>query len=232
MDFDNTEDLSKSFFLAQISHDLRQPMQALSIYVCSLLGEKLTPEQYHIAKNIESSTNNLKNMLNNLLDISQIDARGLLYTPQTLDTKELLTRIAEEYKIIAQCQHIKFYSGFHQGLVYSDSICIERIVRNLLSNALKYNGGKIIFGSRQEQNYIRIFVIDNGCGISADEIDKIFNAFYQSNQSNENRYIGAGLGLTICKKLAQILGTKIEVKSIEGRGTCFSFSLPINNNTK
>ena len=227
MDFGNTEDLSKSFFLAQISHDLRQPMQALSIYVCSLLGEELTPEQYHIAKNIESSTNNLKNMLNNLLDISQIDARGLQYTPQILDSQELLKRIAKEYKTIAKCQHINFYSGFHRGLIYSDSICIERIIRNLLSNALKYNGGKIIFGSRREQNYIRIFVIDNGCGISADEIDKIFTEFYQSKQIKDNRNTGTGLGLAICKKLAQIIGTTIEVKSIEGRGTCFSFRLPI-----
>ena len=228
MESGNTEDLSKSFFLAQISHDLRQPMQALSIYVCSLLGEELTPEQYHIAKNIELSTNNLKNMLNNLLDINQIDARGLQYTPQILDSKELLKRIAEEYQTIANCQHIKFYSGFHSGIVYSDSVCIERIIRNLLSNAFKYNGGKIIFGSRREHNYLRIYIIDNGCGISHDEIDKIFIEFYQSKQIRENRNTGTGLGLAICKKLAQIIGTTIEVKSIEGRGTCFSFRLPIN----
>ena len=225
MELGHKEDLSKSFFLAQISHDLRQPMQALSIYVCSLLAENLTPEQRFIAQRIEDSTKNLRNMLNNLLDISQIDAKGLHYTPQTLNIKEILKRIAKDYKIIAQCQHIKFYSGFHHGLVYSDPICIERIIRNLLSNALKYNGGKIIFGSRQKKKHIRIFVIDNGCGISSNEIDKIFTDFYQSKQIN--RHNGVGLGLAICKRLAQIIGTSIEVTSIEGRGTCFSFLLPI-----
>ena len=106
MKFKHTEDLSKSFFLAQISHDLKQPMQALSIYVCSLLAENLTPEQYQIAKRIENSTNNLRNMLNNLLDISQIDARGLKYTPKKLDIKQLLTPIAQDYKAIANCQHL------------------------------------------------------------------------------------------------------------------------------
>ena len=228
MQTDHTEDLSKSFFLAQISHDLRQPMQALSIYVCSLLEEKLTPEQYTIVKKIKNSTDNLRNMLNNLLDISQIDARGLQYTPQKLDIKIPLQRIAEDYKTIAQCQNLKFYSHFQNRIIYSDSLCIERIIRNLLSNAFKYNAGKIVFGSRKENNGIRIFIIDNGCGISPNETDKIFNDFYQSNQIAKNRYNGAGLGLSICKKLAKIIGTTIEVKSIEGRGTCFSFYLPIS----
>ncbi len=230
MGINTTDDLNKSFFLAQISHDLRQPMQALSIYVCSLLGENLTPEQYSIAKKIQNSTDNLRNMLNNLLDISQIDALGLRYTPQKLDIKILLQRIAEDYKTIAQCQNLKFYSHFQNKTIYSDSLCIERITRNLLSNAFKYNAGKIVFGSRKEKHGIRIFIIDNGCGISPDETDKIFNDFYQSNQIAENRYNGAGLGLSICKKLAKIIGTTIEVKSIEGRGTCFSFLLPIHQN--
>ena len=227
MNYKHTEDLSKSFFLAQISHDLRQPMQALGIYICSLLAEDLPPEQYKIAKMIESSANNLRNMLNNLLDITQIDTRGLKYTPEDIEIKTLLTRIANDYKTISKCQHIKFYNHFHQGYIYSDAICIERIVRNLLSNALKYNAGKIIFGARKEKNNIRIYVIDNGCGINKEDINNIFKDFYQSKQNKENRYNGAGLGLSICQRLAKIINSKIEVYSIEGRGSCFSFCLPL-----
>ncbi len=230
MEVKTLEEQNKAHILAQISHDLRQPLQALSIYACALLEENLTPEQMDIAQKIENSATNLRNMLNNLLDISQLEAHGLKYSPHIIDIKQLLQKIANDYQTIAQCQNIKFYSNFHYGISYTDSICVERIVRNLLSNAFKYNNGKVIFGSRQYQNNIRIFVIDNGYGIADIEIDKIFNEFYQIRHAEKHRNNGTGLGLAICKKLAVLLNTKIEVHSIEGRGSCFSFCLKKHRN--
>ena len=217
----------KSYFLAQASHDLRQPMQALNIFIAALFDEKLSAKEHDILSKIEASAQNLSNLLNNLLDISKLDSGGIKYEPQEFNIGGLIQNIANEYSELASCKHIKFHALIHNGDVYSDPILIERIIRNLLSNAFKYTKNKIVLGCKREQDNIRIMILDNGPGISEAEKSKIFEEFYQSSDIIDNRKQGAGLGLTIVSKIATVIDTKIEISSKLGQGSCFSFLLPL-----
>ena len=217
----------KSYFLAQASHDLRQPMQALNIFIAALFDEKLSAKEYDILTKIESSAQNLSNLLNNLLDISKLDSGGIKYEPQEFNIGRLIQNISAEYSELASCKHIKFHTLIHNGDVYSDPILIERIIRNLLSNAFKYTKNKIVLGCKKEQDNIRIMVLDNGPGVSENDKKKIFEEFYQSPDIIDNRKQGAGLGLTIVSKIATVIDTEIEINSILGQGSCFSFLLPL-----
>lgn len=221
------EDLShaKSYFLAQASHDLRQPMQALKIFIATLLEENLTPQQHTLVQQIDESTNNLSSLLDNLLDISKIEAGGMEYRPEIFDIGSLINNLAGEYKALAEERHIKFiYIPLHQK-VKSDPILVERMIRNLMNNAFKYTKNKILFGARNSGKEVRIQIIDNGCGIAPEDKDKIFQDFYQSSQNKNQKKQGAGLGLGIVNRIAKLLHTQIEINSILGQGSCFSFKV-------
>lgn len=222
------EELSsaKSYFLAQASHDLRQPMQALKIFISALLDEKLSPEQQNLVNKIDESSSNLNNLLDNLLDISRIEAGGLSYHPSSFDLGSLISGLAREYRELAAGKNIDFrFIPFH-CIIISDPILIERIIRNLLNNAFKYTKNKIILGVKRHKKSISILVADNGCGISHEEQSKIFGDFYQSRQCASRKKLGAGLGLAIVSRIAKLLSAQVDVCSIPGQGSCFSLELP------
>lgn len=219
---------AKSYFLAQASHDLRQPMQSLKIFIATLQEEDLLPSQQNLVQKIEDSTENLSSLLDNLLDISKIEAGGLEYHPSVFDIGLLLSGLAREYREQAQNRQINFhYIPSHQ-YVCSDPILIERVVRNLLNNAFKYTKDKILLGIRHHQNYIRVVVMDNGCGIAPEDKDNIFKDFYQSKQCFNFKKQGAGLGLAIVSRIAALLKTQIDVESKLGQGSSFCFDIPKN----
>ena len=221
------EELSdaKSYFLAQASHDLRQPMQALQLFISSLKEENLTIMQKKIVNKIEDSAINLHTLLDNLLDISKIEAGGVKYQPQIFDIGNLITNLGKEYEELAKKQQISFkYLPAHKK-IYSDPILLERLLRNLLNNAFKYTKNKVLLGTKRTKETITIKVIDNGCGISQNEKDKIFDDFYQSSQQPICRIQGVGLGLGIVKRIAKLLKTKIQIFSIPQQGSCFYFTL-------
>lgn len=217
----------KSYFLAMASHDLRQPMQALNIFIHTLFAEKLNHRQSEILEKIEASANNLKNLLDNLLDISKLDSGGVRAELEVFDIGGLLQNIAAEYHALAHYKSIKFHALLHHGVVQSDPVLVERIIRNLLSNAFKYTNSKIVLGCKRQGKHYRVMILDNGPGIDQKEQEQIFEEFYQSPQQPEHRKQGAGLGLTIVKKIATILGTRIRIDTIPERGTCFSFLIPM-----
>lgn len=221
------EELSdaKSYFLAQASHDLRQPMQALQLFISSLKEEQLTVMQKILVNKIEDSAINLHTLLDNLLDISKIEAGGVKYQPQFFDIGELIDRLAQEYSELARKQNISFkYIATHQN-IYSDPILLERLLRNLLNNAFKYTKNKVLLGVKRSKKGIVVKIIDNGCGITPSEQEKIFEDFYQSTQQPNCRIQGVGLGLGIVKRIAKLLNTKIHIFSRPGKGSCFYFSL-------
>ncbi len=221
------EELSdaKSYFLAQASHDLRQPMQALRLFISSLKDEQLTIMQKMLVNKIEDSAINLHTLLDNLLDISKIEAGGVKYQPQFFDVGELIIRLAKEYEELALKQNISFkYIPTHKT-IYSDPILLERLLRNLLNNAFKYTRNKVLLGIKNTQESIMIKIIDNGRGISPKEQEKIFEDFYQSPQQPVCRIQGVGLGLGIVKRIAKLLKTQIHIFSQPGKGSCFYFSL-------
>ena len=220
--------MAKSYFIAQASHDLRQPMQALNIFIENLGMTELSALQTEILKKIQESSNNLKNMLDNLLDISKLDSNGMEYLPQTFNLSDFLCRLCQEYKNIAQNKGICLQCNIHNIQITTDTVLLERIIRNLMSNALKYTKNKIKISAVQHNEKVYIFVIDNGIGIKQEEIPYIFDEFFQSRFVSENRRNGAGLGLSIVKKIASRIEAKIKVKSVLKKFTCFTIILDLS----
>lgn len=217
---------AKSYFLAQASHDLRQPMQALKIFISTLKEEHLSSHQMQLVDKISASADNLNNLLDNLLDLSKLDSNGFEVNCYGFDISDLLKNIIFEFQEIARDKKITFHPSLCHYTVNSDPILVERVIRNLLSNAFKYTRNKILLGCKRENKYIRILIMDNGRGISPSETEQIFDEFFQSDKIIDNKKKGAGLGLSIVKRISEILDLDIKVTSVEGKGSCFSFQLP------
>lgn len=219
--------IAKSYFLAQASHDLRQPMQALKIFIHNLLSEDLTKSQLKIAKQIEASTNNLNSLLDSLLDMSKIEAGGFTNSREKFFIDVLLQNMADEFYELADIKNIKLkMAGCHVEIV-SDPLLIERILRNFISNALKYTKDVVLLTCRKFGDTVKISVYDNGVGISEKDIPYIFDEFYQSDRIERNQKNGAGLGLSIVKKIASIINGEISVKSTPKKGSRFTLTLKI-----
>ena len=217
----------KSCFLAQASHDLRQPMQALKLYLAGLIEGNLDKRQLQMAEKADAAADNLRSMLDNFLDISQLEVGGLRYHPREFNIGTLMRRIAAESADLAADKHIRFHCFGRERIVLSDPHLVERMIRNLLGNAFKFTSDKVILGSRREGNRLRIMVLDNGSGVIPEEAELIFKEFYQSKRQNDRHRCGAGLGLSIVRKIAALIGNKLKLVSIPERGSCFSFTLPL-----
>lgn len=218
---------AKSYFLAQASHDLRQPLQALAIFISTLQEEKLSPHQHSLVNKIDASSQNLRNLLDNLLDISKLEAGGIEAHKTKFNIGHLLRNILQEYEDLAISRGIILNTVSCNGVVNSDPILLERIIRNFLSNAFKYTKNKILVGCKVKKEKLQIMVIDDGAGIAPKEHQAIFEEFYQSYDIPDNKKNGSGLGLTIVKKIADILDAKVGVKSELTKGSCFYLELDI-----
>lgn len=226
----DASNIAKSYFMAQASHDLRQPMQALKIFISTLENEHLSKHQRGILNKLGASADNLNNLLDNLMDISKLDSHGFEAQNYGFDIADLLKNILFEFQEIAHKRHITFLHSFTHYTVQSDPFLVERVIRNLLSNAFKYTNNKVLIGCKKEKNNIRIVVMDNGIGIAPKEISLIYDEFYQSNDVPDNQRNGTGLGLSIVKKISDVLKLDIRVNSKLGQGSCFSFKLPYIKN--
>ena len=213
----------KSFFYAKISHDLRQPLQALKIFVSLLVEEDNVSEQKLLIQKIISSLQNLESLLDNFLEIEKLETGGVIRKDSIFDLYNFLVQIYKEYSITSKDIDIMF-SGQHIT-IKTDALLLERIIRNLLNNAIKYSRGKIQIHSYQCKNLIRIVIKDNGTGLSTEMQHKLFEPYWQKPQ---HRGMGTGLGLAIVKELSEIIGANIKVKSCEGKGTIFILSLKSN----
>ncbi|MFV0626362.1 MAG: ATP-binding protein [Alphaproteobacteria bacterium] len=223
------EDMSKakSYFIVQASHDLRQPLQAIRLFVHRLKNEKMSEHQNGIISSIDSSVEGLSYLLDNLMDISKLDYGGMKSHPYMFDLEKLVSKLEKEFKEIALTRGIHFEVKKFSQKLFSDSFFVERIIRNFLSNAFKFTKSSVVLGmEKRDEKYIRIYVTDDGQGISKKELEYIFNEFYQSK--NIKKTEGIGLGLPIVKKMSEALSAKINVESKLGKGSCFSVDLPIN----
>ena len=218
---------AKSYFLAQASHDLRQPMQALQLFIHTLAEENLTPPQRHLVHKISASADGLKSLLDNLLDISRLDAGGVRLDIQNFDIGTVFCRLCMEYHQTAAVRNIEVICRVSHFRIASDPLLIERVVRNLFSNALKYAKHKILLSCRSDKDTARIRIIDDGIGIKTDELKLIFEEFYQSGNVEDNRSNGAGLGLSIVKRIAILLGAEIRVRSKFGAYSAFELKIPL-----
>ena len=219
---------AKSYFLAQASHDLRQPMQALQLFVESLSEEKLKTSQQKLVQKISASAAGLKSLLDNLLDISKLDSGGIRVEVQRFNIGTIFCRLCLEYHQTAASQGLDVICRIGHFGVETDSFLLERIIRNLFSNALKYAKHKILISCRKDGDEACIRIIDDGCGIKEQEQRLIFEEFYQSREVKDNRSNGAGLGLSIVKRLAVLLEAKIHIRSRHGHYSAFEVLVPLH----
>ncbi|MCF8481711.1 MAG: PAS domain-containing protein [Rhodospirillum sp.] len=223
-----TASASKSRFLAAASHDLRQPMQALNIYVGLLARQTRDDKKAHdLVGRLEQSVNALADLLDSLLDISKLDAGIITPKVAPFALKTVLDRMEVEMRPTLEAKGLRFTVMPSSLMAVSDETLVERILRNLLTNAGRYSEkGGVILGCRPRGNRVALQVWDTGIGIPADRRDLIFEEFYQVGNQARDRKQGLGLGLAIVRRLSMLLDHPVTVHSRVGKGTLFEVSLP------
>ncbi len=219
---------AKSRFLAAASHDLRQPLQTLSIVQAMLKQTGSEHDTERLLVRLEQTIEAMKRMLDTLLDVNQLDA-GIV-TPEivSFSVASVFDQLQAEFSMHAATNGLALRVVPSRLYVHSDPRLLEHILRNLLSNAVKYTrGGKLLLGCRRIGDRVRIEVWDTGIGISAEEISIIFEEFQQLDNPARDRAKGLGLGLSIVRRMAELLGHPIAVRSTPGMGSVFSIEVPV-----
>ncbi|WP_029007647.1 PAS domain-containing protein [Azospirillum halopraeferens] len=217
--------IAKSKFLAAASHDLRQPVQSLLLFAAAL-GDRLRDHpSMPLLENLREALGTLKTLLDSLLDMSRLESGKIVATPAAVRLDDVLGRLAAEYAPRAREKGLELRAVRTGAWVRSDPALLERILRNLIENALRYTpAGRVLVGARRGKGTVRLEVWDTGVGIPAHQIDRIFEEFTQLDESRNER--GLGLGLAIVKRLARLLGHPVTVRSVPGRGSTFAVTLP------
>ncbi len=219
--------MEKSKFIAAASHDLRQPLHALGLFVDALESRIRFPEVRKIVDNVRLATGTLSDLMNGMLDISKLDAGVLQPVVSEFSIQPLLDRIAIEAEQNASEKGLKFRLRHCGAVVRSDPNMLERILRNLVANAIHYTEqGSVVVACRYRKGKLCIEVRDNGIGIKQDKLEKIFKDFYQVDNPERDRAKGHGLGLAIVERLAKLLGHTVSVNSKPGQGSTFRVYLP------
>ncbi|MDA1091035.1 MAG: ATP-binding protein [Proteobacteria bacterium] len=219
---------SKSRFLAAASHDLRQPMQALAMFVDVLAGCQHDDKSSEIIEKIQASSKSLQSLLNSLLDISKLEADLVVPSVRRFYIGELTSRLAEEIEPMARKKGLKLIYVGSELSILSDPGLLDRILRNLLTNAVdNTDSGRILFGCRRRGETLSIEVWDTGPGIPESQKDLIFEEFYQGRQEDGRTQGGLGLGLTIVDRLVNLLKHKVEVSAGALGGSVFRVCVPI-----
>ena len=220
--------LAKSRFLAAASHDLRQPLHALNLFVTQLRDETDQAEKGRVIARIDAAVAAMNELFNALLDISKLDAGVLAPSISEFPVDHLLKRIETTFTAAAGEKGLRLRITASSAWVRSDFILLERVLLNLVSNAVRYtNHGAVVVGCRRRGKALRIEVWDSGIGIPEDQRRNIFGEFYQLGTAGGDRRSGLGLGLAIVDRLCRLLDHPIELASTLGRGSCFSVSVPL-----
>lgn len=221
----------RSNFIANITHEFRTPL-TLIIGPLSDLQNQL-PDQSHqdLLTSVIRNAKSLLKLINQLLDVSKIDAGKLSSIPSDIELVQLLREIASSYESLAKSKNIvfTFESDIRDLNMFTDADSIEKVVHNLVSNAFKFTtaGGRVELRLSIQGKFAEITVADSGIGIAKDQLNKIFDRFYQINMSQTSEVEGSGLGLTLAKELVELLRGKISVTSQKGIGTTFTIMLPV-----
>jgi CheY-like chemotaxis protein/anti-sigma regulatory factor (Ser/Thr protein kinase) len=214
---------AKSRFLAAASHDLRQPLHALGIFAAELTARERAPGTRDLAAKIGQSVHALETMFGELLDISRLEGGSVKAVLRRFPVQEVFDRLATDFLPQAQEKglHLRIRPTAHW--CESDPILLERILRNLVSNAIRYTRrGGVLVGCRVRGSRLWLEVRDTGVGLSEAEREKIFEEYYQVDNPGRDRDKGLGLGLAIVRRLVDVLGEKLVVKSTPGRGSLFA----------
>jgi CheY-like chemotaxis protein len=218
---------AKSRFLAAASHDLRQPVHALSLFVAAMRPHQMDDEARSLLDHVDDSVRAMGGLFGGLLDISRLDAGVVEINRVPFAIQPLIERVCRDYASEAQVKGVQLNVRSSSAIVHSDPLLLERILRNLIGNAVAYTErGKILVGCRRGKA-LRIQVCDTGRGIPVHEQEHIFQEFYQLGNPERDRGKGVGLGLAIVRRLTVLLENPLSVHSIVNRGSTFSVTVPM-----
>ena len=223
---------AKSLFLASASHDLRQPLNAMQMYIAALQSKVKDKEILRIIEDINSVSISTARLLNALLDVSELEAGAIKPRFESFSVNNMLISIFQSFLPLAKDKGLNFRVVPSSLYVRSDPALLERILGNFMSNAIRYtNIGSVLIGCRKRGDKVVIEVWDTGCGISDDQMSLIYEDFYQIENKERDRGKGLGLGLALAKRLSESLEHKIVSKSTFGSGSCFSVLVNIGEKT-
>ncbi len=218
---------AKTQFFAAASHDLRQPLHAMGLFAAALANKVRDPEVSNVVNSITASVEALEGLFSELLDISKIDSGKI--RPQLCDfpIQQVFDRLRMDCEPEAYAQGLELSLRPNREFVRSDPMLLERILRNFVTNAIRYTGeGRILVVARRRGDTLRIEVRDSGVGIAAHEQQRIFEEFVQLANPERDRRKGLGLGLSIVRRLAALLEHPLGLSSAPGRGSVFSITVP------
>jgi len=224
----------KSDFLANMSHELRTPLNS-SLILAKLLADNpddtLTPEQVKYAQTIQSSGNDLLNLINDILDLSKIEAGHIDIRPEAVSVERLANNIRQVFNPIAENKRLAFNIEIAPecpAVIQTDLQRLEQVLKNLLSNAFKFteSGSVVLSIRRAPDGLIALAVTDSGIGIPKEQQRSIFEAFHQADGTISRKYGGTGLGLSISRELVRLLGGAINLNSCQGHGSTFTITIP------
>tara|TARA_R110000796_G_scaffold252568_2_gene387921 strand:+ start:15611 stop:18214 length:2604 start_codon:yes stop_codon:yes gene_type:complete len=219
--------MSKTKFLAAVSHDLLQPLNAARLFTGALLEHEVPAASSLLIRQVSHSLGDVENLLGTLVDISKLDAGVIKPDIAAFKLSELLDNLANEYRQIAAVEGLIMRFVGCDAVIRSDAQLLARILRNFLSNAIRYTqSGRLLLGCRRQEHGLRIEVWDTGMGIPSDKLLEVFQEFKRVNPNANTKDRGLGLGLAIVDKIARMLGHRIRVRSWEGRGSVFSVDVP------
>ena len=224
---------TKDKFFSLIAHDLKNPFVAITSLSDLLVKDhqKLTEvEKTELVKLIKVSSENAYSLLENLLHWARTQTDRIKYNPKTFDLHTAIEENIKFHRISSERKHIKLHSSVPKNImVYADLNMINLVIRNLLSNAIKFTDmfGKIMIYHKEENEEIELFIEDNGVGIDPAHVDKLFNIGDNYTNAGTSGETGTGLGLVICKEFVVKNGGNIKVSSLQGKGSTFSFTVPI-----
>jgi signal transduction histidine kinase/ActR/RegA family two-component response regulator len=219
--------IDKSKFLAAASHDLRQPVHALAMFTRVLEERTTEPFMRDLVGNVQHCVTSLESLLLTLLDISKLDA-GIIETNRVhFPLTFLVERLRDEYAPQAKAKGLRMSTHGGELVANSDPAHVERILRNLIANAIRYTpAGEIAIECTAVDGNIEVEVRDTGIGIPEAQHDRVFQEFVQLGNPERDRCKGLGLGLSIVRRLAGLLGTRVDLRSTPGVGSSFRFALP------
>ena len=221
---------AKTQFFTAASHDLRQPLHAMGLFAEALRQRTHEPEVAQLVNSINESVDALEGLFSELLDITRIDSGVIEVHPQHFEVGDILRKLRLHFEPSAFEKGLALRLRGGERVLHGDPLLVERILRNLVSNAIRYtNDGSVLVGCRQRGDRVRLQVWDTGLGITEAEQGRIFDEFYQvpnTPKVSPDQRKGMGLGLAIVKRLADLMAAKLTLRSTPGRGTVFTLELP------
>jgi len=218
--------IAKSRFFAAASHDLRQPLHSLGLFAAALEGHVFSRDARDIVARIGDSISALEALFNELLDLSKLDAGAVSVHPRNIALQDLFDRLSLEFHAEAVARHLRMRFVPTSLAVRTDPVLLERVLANLVSNALRYTTeGGVVVGARPRGLEVWLDVVDTGVGIPPEKQQQVFDEFFQIGNPGRDRRRGLGLGLAIVRRLVGLMGHRLSLQSIPGKGTRFRLAL-------